>query len=143
MAFSYLPAALLVIPSIKAVDHTYMAEPLIWTAGAYFVIGLILIIAAFRLWAMHPLQRAPRMLVHLTPEGSKMVLKRWPLVYLFGAFILSCAFEHAAHWAYPHGLATKEMVFGLAVAEAIISVVTAVYVLWLSTIWGVRQWRNR
>jgi hypothetical protein len=106
------------------------------TAFAYMVIGAVLLNLAAQMWFRHPVNRVFLFGPYLTEEGLRLVLKSWPMVFLFGAFILSCAIDHAldlmagGHRAHSPGLEIA------AVTEAVISLFTAGCVL---RIWATRR----
>lgn len=112
------------------------------TALAYYVIGAVLLVTAFRVWWTHPINRVFSMGKYLTPDGVRAVLQNWWLVMLFAAFILACAFEHNAEWLMMHGywpdIIRSELIDMLGETESIISVATAACVLWLR----VKSWRE-
>ena len=121
-----------------------LSDPHLWTAGAYCVIGLLLILLALHVWWAHPLKRAFIFGPYLTETGARLVLHLWPLVFLFGAFIASCAADHAADSLAMVGLVSRSAVNALGFVEAVISWWTAVSMVWLLArkVWG-REWTRR
>lgn len=104
----------------------------LWTAGAYFVIGLILIGLAFAVWFTHPVNRVFVFGPYLTERGMHVVMRSWPLVALFGAFIFSCAVDHAVEWLMMHGRPELHGALTFfSVIEAVISWFTALVMIWL------------
>lgn len=103
--------------------HTGNAH--LYTALAYYLIGLAMIAVAIKVWWTHPVNRAFMFGPYVTPAGIAMLLRLWPFVALFGAFILSCALDHHADWLAARGLISYEIVDTLGTIEAIISVFTA------------------
>ena len=102
----------------------------IWTAAAYYIIGAVLIAVAWKVWWTHPLNRVFLFGEYVTPAGVSLVMRHWPMVALFGAFIFSCAVDHHVEWLMMHGrpgLAPALKFFS--VVEAVISWVTALSVL--------------
>ena len=104
----------------------------LWTAFAYYIIGLALLGMAFTVWWTHPVNRVFIFGRYLTPEGLRVVMMSWPMVALFGAFIFSCAVDHMIDWAntngYPQHHSTIQF---FSVVEAVISWVTALVVMYL------------
>ena len=99
------------------------------TACAYLFIGGALLHLAARMWFSHPINRVFIFGPYLTEEGLRAVLKSWPLVFLFGAFILSCAIDHGLDlWFGGHRVVARGLEIA-AVSEAVISVFTALCVL--------------
>lgn len=104
------------------------------TAFAYYLIGAVLIEVSLRVWWTHPINRAFFFGPLLTEAGMKVLLRNWQLVFLFGAFIFSCAVEHSLDGHTP---AQTQLV--AAWVEAAISIATAGVVIRLR--W--RVWRRR
>lgn len=102
-----------------------LADPHIWTAGAYLVIGIRMIVVALCIWWAHPLKRAFIFGPILTEDGVRFVLRNWPLVFLFGAFIFSCAIDHAAEAIIMTGHLITPVMNVLGWFEAVISWATA------------------
>lgn len=95
------------------------------TAFAYLMIGVILLWISLKVWWTHPLNRAFRLGPYITEDGLRLVLSLWPFVFLFGAFILSCAIDHAAHFALEMGWLNHLWRDFFAVIESVISLWTA------------------
>lgn len=127
-----------------APDHSTMGDALIYTACAYYLIGLVMMVVAVSVWWTHPINRAFLFGPYLTEGGIRLLLHSWPFVFLFGAFIFSCAAEHHVHWLFAHDLAPAELVDLLGTIEAVISVFTALCVAWWAAraIWR-RVWKRR
>jgi hypothetical protein len=102
-----------------------LADPHFWTAGAYVLIGARLIVLALCIWWAHPLKRAFIFGPLLTETGVRFVLHNWPFVFLFGAFIFSCAADHAADAIAMAGRHMNAAVNILGWIEATISWATA------------------
>ncbi len=104
----------------------------IWTALAYYIIGVAMLALAFKVWWTHPINRVFIFGPYLTTQGIKVVMMSWPLVALFGAFIFSCAVDHHVDWLVSrgaHDLVKWLHFFG--VIEAVISWLTALVVIYL------------
>ncbi len=110
------------------------------TAGAYYVIGATLIVVALRMWWRHPLRRAFVLGPYLTAAGVIFLMRIWPLMFLFGAFIFSCAVEHHADWLVVRGTLPPAVMQPLGQLEAGISWLTALALLWL---FGRGLWNRR
>lgn len=116
--------------------HFWMRRmsPHVLTAVAYYAIAAVLLELSLRVWWTHPINRAFMFGPFMTPAGVKLMLRNWQLVFLFGAFILSCAVEHSLDGHTPH---PQQLI--AAWIEAAISLATAGVVLRLR--W--RAWRRR
>jgi len=97
----------------------------LYTALAYYVIGLVLLGVSIKIWWTHPVNRALIFGPYVTQEGMKLILRNWPFMAMFGAFILSCAFDHHADWLASRGTISYAYVDILSIIEAMISVWTA------------------
>ena len=102
------------------------------TAIAYLAIGGVLLRLAGVMWFSHPVNRVFLFGPYLTEEGLKLVLRSWPLVFLFGAFILSCAIDHALDLRLGNHHGVSRGLEIAAVTEAVISITTACCVLWVA-----------
>lgn len=123
---------------------SHASDALLITALAYYVIGLLLIVVAMNMYAVHPVNRVFIFGHYLTAEGMRVLLRHWPLVSLFGLFIFSCAMEHHLHWLHTHGKENIADVLLLAGwIEAGISVITATVLVWMAAQWGIRKWRHK
>lgn len=99
------------------------------TAFAYYVIGAILIYVAVKVWWTHPVNRAFLFGPYLTETGVRELLRLWPMTFMFGAFIASCAVDHNLDWLAMRGMADPRWVETAALVEAIISWGTALSLL--------------
>lgn len=112
----------------------------LYTAGAYYLIGFVLLGAAGVIWWTHPVNRALLFGPFVTVAGLRLVLRLWPLVWLFGLFIFSCGVEHHAHYLMQRGAVAPETVAFLGVVEAVVSVWTAASMAALTVYWLVARW---
>lgn len=111
----------------------------LWTAGAYYIIGVVLIGLAFSVWWTHPVNRVFIFGRFLTEDGMRLVMMSWPMVLLFGAFIFSCAVDHHVEYLHSHGRPhLREAVVFFSIVEAVISGLTAIVILALG---GRALWR--
>lgn len=110
-----------------------MGSAHIWTAGAYYIIGLALIGLAFSVWWTHPINRVFIFGRYLTEDGMRLVMMSWPMVLLFGAFIFSCAVDHHVDWLFHQRGHSKlgSAVRFFSIVEAVISWITALIILGL------------
>jgi hypothetical protein len=121
--------------------HSHPSDPLIYTAGAYYIIGLLLIVTASMLFSAHPVNRVFLLGKYLTPDGARVLMKNWPFVSMFGLFIFSCAVEHHLHWLFSHGYPNLETgLLFMGWIEAGISIITALIILIKIGHWGWGKW---
>lgn len=113
------------------IDPSHLA-----TAFGYLVIGGVLLELAFRLWNTHPVNRPFLFNGLLTERGVARLLKLWPLVFLFGAFILSCAIDHALDYIFDGHRGHFPVLEAAAVAEAVITWVTAIVLVFVRVRWS-------
>jgi hypothetical protein len=114
-------------------------EAHLWTAGFYYIIGLVLIGLAFSVWWTHPVNRVFIFGRYLTQDGMRLVMMSWPMVLLFGAFIFSCAVDHHVEYLHSHGRPRlRSAVVFFSIVEAVISGITAIVILALG---GRALWR--
>jgi hypothetical protein len=119
-------------------------SPTIFTAVAYYFIGGVTLWVAMAVLATNPVNRVFLMGKYLTPEGARLLLRSWPVVFLFALFILSCAVEHHLHWLSEHGWPEKYIyVLFMGWIEAGISLITAAIILLGVIAWGVRKWTSK
>lgn len=119
------------------------SDPMIFTAVAYYVIGITVLTVAMVLLSAHPVNRAFFLGNYFTPEGARLLMKSWPMVSLFGLFIFSCAVEHHLHWLYEHGHPSKAIyVLFMGWIEAGVSLITAFLILLGVVKWRVRKWKK-
>jgi len=109
-----------------------LRDPHLWTAGAYCVIGLMLLAGALHIWWTHPVNRAFTFGPYLTEKGVRLVLRMLPLVWLFGLVIASCAVDHAAESMAMVGMVPWPVVHVLGLFEAVVSWITALSMVWLA-----------
>lgn len=120
------------------------SSPTIFTAVAYYIIGLVLLAVAMSVLVTNPVNRVFVLGKYLTPEGARVLMQAWPLVFMFALFIFSCAVEHHLHWRYENGWETDYVyVLFMGWIEAGISLITAAIVLLGVIAWGVRKWTKR
>lgn len=111
----------------------------LWTAGSYYIIGLVLIGLAFSVWWTHPVNRVFIFGRYLTQDGMRLVMMSWPMVLLFGAFIFSCAVDHHVEYLYSHGRPGLHSAFVFfSIVEAVIAGLTALVILFIG---GRALWR--
>jgi hypothetical protein len=121
-----------------------LQSPTLFTAVAYYVIGLVLLFVAIAVLVTNPVNRVFLVGKYLTPEGARVLMRSWPLVFMFALFIFSCAVEHHLHWRYENGLEVDyAYVLFMGWIEAGISLITAAIVLLGVIVWGVRKWTKR
>ena len=111
--------------------HAMIAGPHFWTAIAYYIIGIPLIVLALKVWWMHPINRAIYFGDYVTERGLARLLRNWPFTFLFGAFILSCGIEHHLDYLASRGRVNPEFVRFVANIEAIISLWTAASMIYV------------
>ena len=111
------------------------------TSLAYYVIGGVLIWLAMRLWFAHPVNRVFMLGEYLTEKGLRLVLRLWPFVFLFGAFIFSCGIDHTLDHFHRESRISHMAFDAVAITEAVISLWTAGSVVWVTATW--RRWREK
>ncbi len=102
------------------------------TSIDYYIIGLVLLTCVFRVWWTHPVNRAFIFGRYVTPEGVKVILRNLPLVFLFGAFIASCALDHQLDWLAGEGYIDYSFVELSALIEALVSTLAAISVVYIA-----------
>lgn len=95
------------------------------TAAAYVVIGAVLLVWVFRVWWTHPVGRAFSFGPYVTPEGGALIFRNLPLVFLFGAFIATCALDHGLDWLANREIVSYAWVEIAALVEALVSSLAA------------------
>ena len=107
------------------------------TAFCLWIIGSIVTAFTMKVWWTHPVNRPFLFGPYLTPEGLRVVLNGWPMLFLLGALALAGGTSRFVHWLRWRHWASDELasIFGL--IEAALS-------LWAAgtlTIFTVRTWR--
>lgn len=111
-------------PDVEVIGIAHLS-----TAIAYYIIAGVLLWMAAQLWKEHPVNRVFRLGPYLTEEGLRALLNGWYFVFLFGAFILSCAIDHTLDFLVHKGWMSATALRTSAVSEAVISLGTAFFVV--------------
>lgn len=88
------------------------------TAFGLFVVGVILISGAVKMWATHPVNRVFTLGQYVTEEGLRLVLNNWIIVFTFGVTALAEAAGRVAYWAQDKGLISPGITGAIGVLEA-------------------------
>lgn len=107
------------------------------TAICLCIIGFIVTGFTLKVWWTHPINRVFLFGPYLTPEGLKVILRGWPMLFLLGALAISGGVSRFVHWLRWRGLAADELASMVGLVEAALS-------LWAAgglVIFAVRTWR--
>lgn len=110
-------------------DRTVIGIAHLGSALAFYVIGAILLWLAVAMWKEHPINRVFRLGPYVTELGLRTLLGAWPLLFLFGAFVTSCAIDHTLDFLVHIEVVSTTWLRTIAVTEAIISLGTAFFLV--------------
>jgi hypothetical protein len=110
------------------------------SAVSFLFIGGLLLWISLNVRLTHEVNLAFYFGEYLTQAGLSLLMRLWPFVWLFAAFILACALDHALD-ALEQGHERNNRALEIAsVAEAVIAMWTAGSLLWVTMRW--ERWRR-
>lgn len=110
-------------------DWTVIGFAHLGSALAFYIIGGVLLWLSTAMWREHPINRVFRLGPYVTELGLRTLLGAWPLLFLFGAFVTSCAIDHTMDFLVHIEVVSTTWLRTIAVTEAIISLGTAFFLV--------------
>lgn len=113
-------------------------EPRFLIGPAECVIGVLMVVIAYRLWAVHPLDKVLRLGPYMTPEGLKILLAIRIEFFAFGSVLVVGGFTRFLYW-FGHRNVNDPFVLLFGSMEALLSLWAAALAINMAVrLWGKR-----
>lgn len=112
------------------------------TALSLWTIGGLVWALTLRVWWTAPINRAFLFGPYLTPDGVRLVLRGWPMLFLLGAVAIAGGLGRFAYWLQARGAVSSELATVAGIVEAALSLWAAgTMVMFTGRTW--LQWRRQ